>query len=64
MVDVIVYKPSPYGLVFIHDKPLRLRPQVYHISHQTWAGYVSYKHEPEGRGFMHYHINHERVHVL
>ena len=22
MIDVIVYKPSPYGLVFIHDKPL------------------------------------------
>ena len=22
MIDVIVYKPSPYGLVLIHDKPL------------------------------------------
>ena len=22
MTHVIVYKPSPYGLVFIHDKPL------------------------------------------
>ena len=38
MVDVIVYKPSPYGLVFIHDKSLGLRPQVYHLSHQTCAG--------------------------
>ena len=24
MVDVIVYKPSPYGLVFINDKILGL----------------------------------------
>ena len=31
IIDVIVYKPSPYGLVFIHDKPLGLRPQVYHL---------------------------------
>ena len=38
MVDVIVYKPSPYGLVFMHDKPLGLRPRVYHLSHQTWVG--------------------------
>ena len=37
MFDVIVYKPSPYGLVFIHDKPLGLRPRVYQLSHQTWA---------------------------
>ena len=21
MIDVIVYKPSPYGLVFLHDNP-------------------------------------------
>ena len=27
MVDVIVYKRSPYGLLFIHDKrPRRVRP--------------------------------------
>ena len=38
MVDVIVYKPSPYGLVLIHDKSLRLSHRVYHLSHQTWAG--------------------------
>ena len=24
MIDVIVYNPSPYGLVFIHDKLLGL----------------------------------------
>ena len=43
MINVIVYKPSPYyGLVFIHDKPIGLRPRVYHVSHQTWAVYVSY----------------------
>ena len=35
MIDVIVYKPSPYGLVFIHDKLLGLRPRVYyHIKHK------------------------------
>ena len=39
MVDVIVYKFSPYGLVFIHDKLLGLRPRVYHLSHQTWTGF-------------------------
>ena len=38
MVDVIVHKPSPYGLVFLHDKPLGQRPRVYHLSHQTGAG--------------------------
>ena len=35
MIDDIVYKPSPYALVFIHDKLLGLRPRVYHLSHQT-----------------------------
>ena len=28
-------------------------------------GFIMYKHEPIiGRGFIHYHINHERVYVL
>ena len=35
MVDVILYKPLLYGLVFIHDKPLGLRPLVYYLSYQT-----------------------------
>ena len=35
MVDVIVYKPSPYGIVFIHDKLHGLCPRVYHLSHRT-----------------------------
>ena len=48
MVDVIVYKPLPYGLVFIHDKPLGLRPRVYHPSDHT-------KHE---RVYVSYNINH------
>ena len=39
MIDVIVYKPSPYGLVFIHDKPLGFI--IYHIKHERV--YVSYK---------------------
>ena len=38
MIDVIVYKPSPHGLVSIHDKPLGFI--IYHIKHE-WA-YVSY----------------------
>ena len=38
MIDVIVYKPSPYGLVFIHDKPLEFI--IYHIKHERI--YVSY----------------------
>ena len=37
MVDVIVYNPSPYGLVF-YIEPLGLRPRVYRLSHQTWEG--------------------------
>ena len=45
MIDVIVFNPSPYALVFIHDKPLGLRPQLefimYHIKHERV--YVSYK---------------------
>ena len=39
MVDVIVYKPSPYGLVFIHEKPLGFI--IYHIKHEQV--YVSLK---------------------
>ena len=36
----------------IDDKPEGLARGVYH------------KHEPVGRAFIHYHINHERVYVL
>ena len=32
MIDVIVYKPSPYGLVLIYDKPLGFI--IYHIKHE------------------------------
>ena len=39
MIEVIVYKPSPYGLVFIHDKPLGFI--IYHTQHARV--YVSYK---------------------
>ena len=38
MVDVIVYKRSPYGLVFIHDKSLGFI--IYHTKHERV--YVSY----------------------
>ena len=38
MIDVIVYKPSPYGLVFIDDKSLGFI--IYHIKHER--AYVSY----------------------
>ena len=27
-------------------------------------GFIMYKHEPVGRGLIHYHINLERVYVL
>ena len=39
MIDVILYKPSPYGLVFIHDKSLGLFI-IYHVKHEQV--YVSY----------------------
>ena len=38
MIDVILYKPSPYGLVFIHDKSLGFI--IYNIKHER--AYVSY----------------------
>ena len=38
MIDVILYKPSPYWLVFIHDKSLGFI--TYHIKHER--AYVSY----------------------
>ena len=41
MIDVIVYKPSPYGLVLIHDKPLGFI--IYRIKHERV--YMSYKSE-------------------
>ena len=40
MINVIVYKPSPYGLVFIYDKTLGFI--IYHIKHERV--YVSYNH--------------------
>ena len=27
-------------------------------------GFIMHKHEPVGQGFIHYHINHERIYVL
>ena len=39
MIDVIVYKPSPYGLMFIHDNTLGFI--IYHIKQERV--YVSYK---------------------
>ena len=48
MVDVKVYKPSLYGLVFIHDKPFGLI--IYHIKHERV--YVSFKFVREtGKGY-------------
>ena len=32
MIDMIVYKPSPYGLVFTHDKTLGFI--IYNIKHE------------------------------
>ena len=37
-LDVIVYKSSPCGFMFIHDKPLGFI--IYHIKHERV--YVSY----------------------
>ena len=34
MIDAIVYKPSSYGLVVIHDKPVGLRPR---LTFQKWV---------------------------
>ena len=39
----------------IDDKPEGVARGFYHDM---------YKHDPIGRGFIHYHINHERVYVL
>ena len=33
-------------------------------SESVARGVFMYKHVPEGRGFIHYHMNHERVYVL
>ena len=43
MINVIVYKPSLYGIVLINDQPLRLRPRVYHIKHieQTYINGIT-----------------------
>ena len=43
MIDMEVYKPSPYGLVFIHAKLLGLHPPAYHLWHQSWAGLCVYQ---------------------
>ena len=34
-IDLVVYKPPPYELVFMYDKIPGLRPRVYNPLHQS-----------------------------
>ena len=45
MIDVILYKPSPYGLVFVHDKSLGFI--IYHIKHERVYVYYKFVRETE-----------------
>ena len=37
---------------------------MFDVIHDKPEEFIMYKHEPVGRGFIHYHINHERVYML
>ena len=47
-----------YRIVYITHKPAHV------VIDDKPEGFIMYKHEPVGRGFIHYHINRERVYVL
>ena len=36
---------------------------MFDVINDESEGFIMYKHEPTRRGFIHYHINHERVYV-
>ena len=42
-----------------------INPLMFDVINDKSEGFIMYKHEPVGRGFIiHYHINHGRVYVL
>ena len=41
-----------------------INPLMLDVKDDKPEGFIMYKHEPVGRGFIHYHINNERVYVL
>ena len=41
-----------------------INPLMFDVIDDKPEGFIMYKHEPVGRGFIHYHINHDRVYVL
>ena len=51
----IIRHINPLLFDVIDDKPEGVARGVYHV--------IMYKHEPVGRGFIHYHINREQVYV-
>ena len=48
-----------YNLYTRHINPL-----MFDVIDDKPESFIMYKHEPVGRGFLHYRINHKRVYVL
>ena len=38
-----------------------INPRMLGVIDDKPEGFIVYKYEPVGRGFIHYHLNHERV---
>ena len=41
-----------------------INPLMFGVIDNKPEGFIIYKHEPVGRAFIHYHINHERAYVF
>ena len=53
--------------MYIMDEYINIRnisPLMFDVIYDKPEGFIMYKHEPVGRGFIHYHINHGRVNIL
>ena len=50
--------------IYIFKYIRHINPLMFDVIDDKHEGFIMYKHEPVGRGFVHYHINHERVYML
>ena len=50
-------------LILLYTYIRHISPLMFDVIYDKPEGFIIYKHEPVGRGFIHYHINHGRVYV-
>ena len=57
-LQIIVYNQKRIGYT------RHISPLMFDVIDDKPEGFIMYRHEPVGRGFIHYHIKYERVYVL